>query len=541
MGRDTVYCIRRGDRGSMLFILALISPLVLCALGLDVDNAHMFRAKRLLQSAADAAVVAAARELRKDKVDRFVAAAREDAELNGATDESGAVVTVNHPPKKGRWAGDNDFVEVIVERDVPTFFMRAFGRSAVEIEARAVAGLIDRNIGVYAIDPGDPRTLTVAKDGNVQVPECEVFVNSESRSAAVTDGSGRLSTTRMEVVGDYDGDGFFPDPEVGAPQIADPLEDLATPTYAGCDHYDTVTVRGKTRLRPGVYCGGIDVVDDGEATFASGVYVLRGGGLRVGKRCQLVEEEKEDHHGDSDSDSDSDARCNGDSDVDSDCHANGDGEKEHKVTIGHEESQDAHTIEVDLHALPAHFAHGDTGGACSDLCVVDDDGGHGDDDSDGYSSGDSDSDCHCDGDSDADSDCSAGAKCCSPADVGSGVTCYVTDGPDCAYGAIDIDRHARVDLTAPTSGALSGVLFFQDRDIASGPGSKLPVGSGNRISGVAYFATTDVQLQGGHAAASQKMKIVADKIAFEGALTVDCSSTTGPLTPTALKTVALSE
>ena len=197
MKRFVIEPSREPSRGSLLVILAIVIPVLLGALGLIVDNVQMFKAKRSLQSAADAAVVAAAHELRKQNLDGFVVAAEEDARMNGANEESGAVVHVNYPPKAGRWAGNRDYVEVLVEREVPTLFMRALGKSSVQVEARAVAGLVDRNIGVYALDPGDPRTLSVAKDGHVEVPDCDVFVNSRNGSAAVTEGSGSLSAGRV--------------------------------------------------------------------------------------------------------------------------------------------------------------------------------------------------------------------------------------------------------------------------------------------------------------------------------------------------------
>ncbi|RMD85206.1 MAG: hypothetical protein D6815_02380, partial [Candidatus Dadabacteria bacterium] len=111
---------RDGSKGSLLVILVIAIPVLLGALGLIVDNVHTFRAKRSLQSAADAAVIAAAHELRKQNLDSFVVAAEEDARLNGASADSGAVVRVNYPPKSGRWAGNRDYVEVVVARRVPT-------------------------------------------------------------------------------------------------------------------------------------------------------------------------------------------------------------------------------------------------------------------------------------------------------------------------------------------------------------------------------------------------------------------------------------
>ncbi|RMD81164.1 MAG: hypothetical protein D6815_12430, partial [Candidatus Dadabacteria bacterium] len=436
-------------------------------------------------------------------------------------------------------------VEVVVARRVPTFFMRVLGKEAVEVEARAVAGLVDRNIGVYAIDPSQKGALTVAKGARVDIPECDVFVNSQSRAAALAGAGARLTAGRVEVVGGYEGDGFYPDPETGASQIADPLEDLPAPSYSGCDHYGTVTVRGKRRLRPGVYCGGIDVVDDGQLVLESGVYVLRGGGLRVGKQCEPQELPKSDHgdsdHGESDhGDSEHASASHGDSDHGASDH--GDSDHTAKVTVCHVSGSREQTLEVEASALATHLAHGDSLGKCSNLCEASAD--HGDSDHGESEHGDSDHGGSDHASSDHGDSASAGkaeAKVCHPAIRGTGVTIYVTDGPHCGYGPVEIDPSASVDLSAPTSGPLAGVLFFQDRRIASGPASTLAVDGSDAMTGVAYFPTTAVHLVGGKLGAAQEMKIVANKVGFEGRLLIDCPANNGPYTPSALKRVALSE
>ena len=106
---------------------------------------------------------------------------------------------------------------------------------------------------------------------------------------------------------------------------------------------------------------------------------------------------------------------------------------------------------------------------------------------------------------------------------------------------MEIDPSAEVDLTAPTSGSLAGVLFFQDRDVDSGPTSVLVSSSDNDLKGVAYFPTTDVELQGGTVSTSEEMKIVANRLTISGRVTLSCPDTASPFNPTALRKIALSE
>lgn len=49
--------------------------------------------------------------------------------------------------------------------------------------------------------------------------------------------------------------------------------------------------------------------------------------------------------------------------------------------------------------------------------------------------------------------------------TGTGVTFYNTGDKSHRYAPIQIDGHSKVTLSAPVSGPLAGVLFFQDRAI----------------------------------------------------------------------------
>jgi Flp pilus assembly protein TadG len=75
---------------------------------------------------------------------------------------------------------------------------------------------------------------------------------------------------------------------------------------------------------------------------------------------------------------------------------------------------------------------------------------------------------------------------------GTGVTLYNTGSPLYPYKPVQIDNPA-VTLTAPTSGALAGILFFQDRSIVSTAANVL-AGS---FAGALYFPTTPINLNSG--------------------------------------------
>lgn len=121
-------------------ILVALCLLAICGLaGFAVDAGMMFRAKRILQIAADSAAVSGAAELNYGD---GVAAAQAAATQNGVTDGvAGASVAVNSPPLYGPMATKPGYVEVIVSQNEPTYFMSLFHLTSLTVGARAVAAV----------------------------------------------------------------------------------------------------------------------------------------------------------------------------------------------------------------------------------------------------------------------------------------------------------------------------------------------------------------------------------------------------------------
>ncbi len=104
--------------------------------------------------------------------------------------------------------------------------------------------------------------------------------------------------------------------------------------------------------------------------------------------------------------------------------------------------------------------------------------------------------------------------------TGSGVTIYITDG-----GHVKMNGSAHIDLTAPTSGIYSGVLFFGDRSNIGGT-NKFLGDAGSRMTGAIYFASQEVDYQGNFSGVNGCLQVVARTIQWTGNTTVaaDCSA-----------------
>jgi len=104
--------------------------------------------------------------------------------------------------------------------------------------------------------------------------------------------------------------------------------------------------------------------------------------------------------------------------------------------------------------------------------------------------------------------------------TGTGVTVVLTGNSTTGYGNVKINGAGNVSLTAPTSGDLQGIVFYQDR---AAPYSTLPQinqingGSNINITGAIYFPNQLVDYSGGTTQGSaQCTQLVAYAINFSG-------------------------
>lgn len=149
-------------RGKVVVILAIALPMLFGMLGLVIDGGLLMEEHRGLQTVADAAATTAAREisLGKSAAEATQAATELVREHNEMSD---ATVTVNRPPTSGPYAGNDDYVELIVARNLANNFIQVVsGESSKSVSARAVAGLENATEGIALItlDP-DPAPITI--------------------------------------------------------------------------------------------------------------------------------------------------------------------------------------------------------------------------------------------------------------------------------------------------------------------------------------------------------------------------------------------
>jgi Flp pilus assembly protein TadG len=140
--RNLVGSFRRllHDReGGSFFLVGFGVPVIVGGLAMAIDTGIWYVEKRKTQQIADGASLGAMRTIKSGNT---VATARNvalaDAQRNGYV-VAGSSLTVNSPPTSGPYAGQSNAVEVIVTRELPTYFSRYFLASAQTVTARSVS------------------------------------------------------------------------------------------------------------------------------------------------------------------------------------------------------------------------------------------------------------------------------------------------------------------------------------------------------------------------------------------------------------------
>ena len=277
---------RRNEAGQTLVLVALGIVLFAGALGLALDIGYLRYLRRQEQSAADSAAIAGAAELDYTSTTP-TAAAQADAARSGFTDgTNGATVTVNNPPASGPYASDLNYVEVIVQQQAPTFFIRAVpgGPTTTTTSARAVAHLGNGRGCAYGLATTHD-AITVDSGTSVTATGCSVVANHN----LTLDGGGGMTAYSIGYANRCHNCGSASPAPVKIVPAADPLAYLSPPSPSGCLQTG-LTINGEGSpgspviLFAGTYCNGLTIERGSTVSLSSSgnsVFVINGGTLTI--------------------------------------------------------------------------------------------------------------------------------------------------------------------------------------------------------------------------------------------------------------------
>jgi Putative Flp pilus-assembly TadE/G-like len=381
---------RAGGQVMVLVCVSLIA--IMGMIGVVTDFSFLQHQRTMMQTAADSAAMAGSEEL---SYGDQVAAGKADASSNGYTDGANSVtVSINNPPTSGPNTSNTAYVEAIVSKPEPTYFLRVLGVSTMTVSTRAVAYEGNGPNCIYVLNPSAPGAMSA--NGNVTVnSSCGLLVDSSSSSGLSVVGNVSITAPNIGVVGGYSVGGnssLTPTPKTGVVAATDPLANVQAPTIGSCAHTN-FSLNGNSgstgspyQLYAGTYCGGISVHGNAVLHFNAGTYVLAGGGMDISANTTMT---------------------------------------------------------------------------------------------------------------------------------GTGITFYNTAGTS-GYAGIALNGNTTANFSAPTSGPLAGILFFQDRSIPStGASSTITGNSSSTFDGALYFPTTTVSFKGNSSASGYSI-VVANQLTLSG-------------------------
>ncbi len=255
---------RSSESGWVLIAVTFALLVLVGFVGLAIDTSHLEHVRRRMQTAADSGALGGAWELARGRSEaEIIAAANNDANINGFPAGADTAITVNHPPASGFYAGSPDAVEVIIRQpNQRVFFMGAIGGGRGAVAARAVAHLGSGNGCIFVLNPTARNSLVINGGSDLHMG-CGIIVDSNNNTALNVNGcSATVDATLIGVTGGVNDNCNVlhdPPPVTGLLPAPDPLRDLVAPAVGPCDaaHMTQTKITGGTvTLTPGVYCGG---------------------------------------------------------------------------------------------------------------------------------------------------------------------------------------------------------------------------------------------------------------------------------------------
>jgi Flp pilus assembly protein TadG len=277
--------LMRAERGNIAIMFAMVLPLLLSGVGLAVDFAVFSMKQTTLQSAADMAALAGAKELGLATSNDSGIKTATAAFIDDALKSKGLVVASASAIDRKK----NSVSVQVTEQWVP-FFAQYIGADITPIVVKATASLSgSANICVLTLNPDSNKSLHMDKSSKLTAKDCGVYSDSLHSIGLTVDQSAILKASLVCSAGGVKQKGTIsPTPITDCPVIADPLASRPAPSFSGCSYNNVVISSGAMTLHPGVYCGGLKVTGTANITLESGNYIIKDGPLEVSHNAKFV-------------------------------------------------------------------------------------------------------------------------------------------------------------------------------------------------------------------------------------------------------------
>lgn len=282
----------KSERGQALILIALAIVVLIGMTGLAVDGGMVMADRRSSQNAADNAALAAAYRMAAGGTKAQARdAATLIAEKNGFPD-----VTVNIPPQSGQYAGNDEYIEVVINTSTEAIFAGVVGVDEIGSSVRAVAlgrppisGKLAHGNAIVSLHPSGQHTTLFNGGAQVTTTGGGIFVNSTHNNALMFNSNITVDVPGMTVVGGYKTNANFPwlntvqtnqsSQKIALPPVSltEKIPNIPAAPTCSSNAPNPTTSNGIKTYNPGRYTNQI-IVDSGVKTrFQPGVYCLQGG------------------------------------------------------------------------------------------------------------------------------------------------------------------------------------------------------------------------------------------------------------------------
>jgi Flp pilus assembly protein TadG len=272
----------RTDRsGGVMTTFAVISVVLVTASGAALDYINLSNKRAELQRIADTSALAAVREFRLGNA--AVATVSQaainfaGASLSSSNTKATVTPTVDLPGRA---------VTVRLDADVPTYVMSVLGSKLAHVMVQGTARVVGgAPICVIGLNASAANTIQLAETSKLVAPGCAVYSGSSNKNSLVVQDLAAANAAFFCSTGGAKKSGlgtFTPTPQQDCPALPDPLASRPPPPVGSCTEPKTVKIdTGAAILNPGVYCGGIQISGIAKVTFQPGIYVIKGGPLKI--------------------------------------------------------------------------------------------------------------------------------------------------------------------------------------------------------------------------------------------------------------------
>ena len=312
---QSVFRRLQGDEKGSVLAYMVVVPALAGALAIGVETGSLYLTKHKMQSATDAAALAASVDLIANANNTTGAAADALYETQRAGFTNGVNnvnVSVNVPPSSGPNMANQNAVEVIATKTQSLSFGSVLnswlGRPSTgyTLKSRSVVVPIAStttttttttsvsSVGcIVALTPNNEQGVSFSSFNNFN-GDCTIMSNGTATGTTPGTASVGLSnfnnatlksiyTKGSFAVGSYNHLTLTTAAQTSqATSVVDPYSSLATPSPGTCTYTNYVEPSGSNlTLSPGTYCGGLSVTSKSNVYFTAGTYYVANGDLVI--------------------------------------------------------------------------------------------------------------------------------------------------------------------------------------------------------------------------------------------------------------------